>query len=285
MSFPPPPPSNQPPHQPPQGESGGFGPPGGGYGPGGQQPGPGGYGAGGHGPSAPPPGQSPPGPYGAPAGGFGPPAPGGPGGWQQPPAPPSGGGNGTAIALIIGAGVLVVAVVIGCVIWANSGDGGRTQARPGTGASASATPSASGSGAPTPSASATPTGPGSSPSASTGRTAPFYTLKTGDCFDIPPGENGGNNRAASCNGPHDAEVVFVYTLPRGLTSENEIKDKASALCSIELPDKAAKQPAGTAGGTYVQFPTVHGYQLGVRSVVCSLTGNRSGTKKLTKPLV
>ncbi|WP_438484522.1 hypothetical protein [Streptomyces sp. S186] len=283
MSFPPPPPSNQPPHQPPQGEPGGFGPPGGGYGPGGQQPGPGGYGPGGYGPSAPSAGQPPAGPYGAPAGGFGPPAAGGPGDWQQPPAPPSGGGNGTAIALIIGAGVLVVALVVGCVIWANSGDGGRTRARPGTGAPASATPSDAAS--PAPSASATPTGPETSPSASTGRTAPFYTLKTGDCFDIPPGGDGGNNRAASCNGPHDAEVVFVYTLPRGLASENEIKDKASALCSIELPDKAAKQPAGTAGGTYVQFPTVHGYQLGVKSVVCSLTGNRSGTKKLTKPLV
>ncbi|GGX07859.1 hypothetical protein [Streptomyces noursei] len=283
MSFPPPPPSNQPPHQPPQGDPGGFGPPGGGYGAGGQQPGPGGYGPGGYGPSAPPAGPPPAGPYGAPAGGYGPP---GPGGWQQPPAPPSGGGNGTTIALIIGAGVLVVALVIGGVIWANSDGGGRDQARPGASTSAGAGPSVSDSASPTPSDSASPSGgPETSASTPTGRTAPFYTLKTGDCFDIPPGGNGGNNLSAPCTGPHDAEVVFVYTLPAGLTSESEIKDKASSLCSIQLPDKASKQPAGTAEGTYVQFPNTKGYKLGIKSVVCSLTGNRSNTKKLTKPLV
>ncbi|WP_100600353.1 hypothetical protein [Streptomyces sp. CB02959] len=286
MSFPPPPPSNQPPQQPPQGAPGGFGPPGGGYGPGGQQPGPGGYGPGGYGPSAPPTGPSPAGPYGPPAGGFGPPGPGGPGGWQQPPAPPSGGGSGTTIALIIGAGVLAVALVVGCVIWANSGDGGGNQARPSTGPTAGPTPAASDSGLPSPSDSptATPSGPETTASSSSGRTVAFYALKTGDCYDIPPGGNGGNNASASCTGPHDAEVVFVYTLPGGLASAAEIKDRASALCASELQYKASRQPAGTAEGTYVQFPSANGYKMGIKSAVCSLTGNHSGTRKLTKPL-
>ncbi|WP_274912176.1 septum formation family protein [Streptomyces sp. WZ-12] len=277
MSFPPPPQSNQPP-QPPQGGGGGFGPPTGGA------CGPSGFGPRGYGPSTPQAGQPPAGPYGAPAG-FGPAGGAGPGGgnggWQQPSAPPSGGGNGTTVALIIGAGVLVLALVIGGFVWANGGAGGGKQASPGPGTGASATPSAT---APTPSDSATPSAPESSTATPTGATAPFYRLRTGDCYDIPPGGNGGNNERASCHAPHDAEVVFVYTLPRGLTSENEIKDKAAALCSVELHDRAAKQPKGTAEGTYVQFPNAEGYKVGIRSVVCSLTGNRSGSKKLTAPL-
>ncbi|AIA07346.1 septum formation family protein [Streptomyces noursei] len=182
--------------------------------------------------------------------------------------------------------MLIVALVVGGVIWATNSGGGRNQARPGTGTTASPTPTSSDSGLPTPSASAsaTPTGPESTASAPSGRGVAFYALKTGDCFDIPPGGNGGNNESAPCTGPHDAEVVFLYTLPRGLTTENEIKDKASTLCSSELQDKASKQPTGTAGGTYVQFPSAQGYKLGIKTVVCSLTGNRSGTKKLTRPL-
>ncbi|MFE7318387.1 hypothetical protein ACFU7T_35610 [Streptomyces sp. NPDC057555] len=275
MSFPPPPHSNQPPQPPPSG-AGGFGPPAGGaYGPGGQQPAPGGYG-----PSAPPAG-----PYGAPAGGFGPAGPGGPGGgnggWQQPPPPPSGGGNGATIALIIGIGVVVLGLVIGGFIWANGDDGSRKQARPGPSTSASATPSDDPA-APSPSDSATPDDR-ESPSPTTD-TLPFYRLKTGDCYDMPPAAHGGNNTAAPCHGPHDAEVAFVTTLPNGLAPGGEIKERAAALCSSGLRERAAKQPAGTAEGTYVQFPSAEGYKVGIRTVVCSLTGNSSATKKLTQPL-
>ncbi|MFE4021853.1 hypothetical protein ACFXPZ_31385, partial [Streptomyces sp. NPDC059101] len=215
-----------------------------------------------------------------------PPGPGLPGCGHTPHPPPSGGGSGTTIALIIGAGVLAVALVVGCVIWANSGDGGGNQARPSTGPTAGPTPAASDSGLPSPSDSptATPSGPETTASSSSGRTVAFYALKTGDCYDIPPGGNGGNNASASCTGPHDAEVVFVYTLPGGLASAAEIKDRASALCASELQYKASRQPAGTAEGTYVQFPSANGYKMGIKSAVCSLTGNRSGTKKLTKPL-
>ncbi|MEW9515849.1 hypothetical protein [Streptomyces tubercidicus] len=281
MSFPPspPPPPNQPPHPNP----GGFGPPAGGYGPGGQGQG-GGYGPGGYGT---PPGNQAPGGYGPPAGGgYGPPGPGGPGGWQQPPGPPGGGGNGKTIAAIIGGGVLVLAAVITVIVVSNSDDSGNPRAQP-TSSSVGATPSESASptpyGDPTPSATPTDSDFESAlPTPSNGK-IPFYLLKVGDCYDRAA-DGGGYNDEASCNGPHDAEVVTTHRLESGLTTETGIKSKASSLCRNELERKAAQQPAGTAEGTYIQYPSISGYRLGIKTVSCALTGNSSGTKKLTKPL-
>ncbi|MFG2888713.1 hypothetical protein [Streptomyces sp. NPDC048248] len=278
MSFPPPPPPNQPPHD----NSGGFGPPAGGYGQSGQ--GQGGYG--------PPAGNPPPGGYGPPAGGgYGPgtpSGPAGPGGWQQPPTPPGGGGNGKTIAAIIGGGVVVVAAVIVAVVVANSGDDdSKNRAQPTASTSTGATPSESATSSPSgyPSASATPTGTDMEslmPSPSNGK-IPFFQLKVGDCFDRPA-DGGGNNDRASCNGPHDAEVVTTHRLGSGFTTSAAIKAEASSLCKRELESKAARQPAGTAEGTYVQFPNISGYKLGIKTVSCSLAGNSTATKKLTKPL-
>ncbi|MGX7760624.1 hypothetical protein ACWQ06_18490 [Streptomyces angustmyceticus] len=279
MSFPPPPPPNQP-QQPPHGAPGGFGPPAGGPGQGGQ--GQGGYVPGAYGP---PGGPQPAGGFGPPAGGYGPAGPGGPGGWQQPPGPP-GGGNGKTIAAIIGGGAVVLAAVIAVVVVANSDDGGNNRARP-SGSSAVATPSESASAAPSydPTPTATPAGSDAEsglPTPADGR-IPFYLLKTGDCYDLREG-GGGNNDRASCTGPHDAEVVTVHRLASGLTTETGIRSKASALCRDELEHTAARQPAGTAEGTYVQYPTLNGYKIGIKTVTCSLTGNSTGTKKLTQPL-
>ncbi|WP_411139407.1 hypothetical protein [Streptomyces sp. x-80] len=283
MIFPPPP--SSPPNQPPNGNPGGFGPPAGGFGPGQGQ---GGYGPGGYGPPA---GNQPPGGFGPPAGGYGPGGPGGPVGGWPPPGPPAGGGgggNGKTIAAIIGGGVIAVAAVVVFVVMSNSGgDNGKNQAAP-VETGTSATPSATGS--------ATPTGPTTPPATPTASTdiesmmpsptngkIPFFQLKPGDCYNLPAG-GGGNNDAASCNGAHDAEVVSTHRLDAGLTSEDAIKEKASALCKNDLQSKAVRQPAGTAEGTYVQFPNMSGYKIGIKTVSCSLTGNRTGTKKLTKPL-
>ncbi|ARF58714.1 hypothetical protein [Streptomyces gilvosporeus] len=268
MSFPPPPP-NQPPNDAP----GGFGPPAGGFGQGG-------YGQGGY---AQPAGQQPPGGYPPPpGGGYGPGGPAGPGGWQQPPVPPSGGGgNGKIIAAIIAGGALVVATVITVVVM-NSGGDSPHRAQP---AASSATPSDSASATPSDDPSQTPaddaTG-SADPTPGDGR-LPFYELKVGDCYNLPP-SGAGNNTSASCNGPHDAEVVTTHELGSGLTSSEDIKQKASSLCKKELASKAARQPSGTAEGTYVQFPNLQGYKLGIKTVSCSLMGNRTNTKKLTGPL-
>ncbi|MGW3007745.1 hypothetical protein ACWC9R_02755 [Streptomyces sp. NPDC001219] len=276
MSFPPPP--NQP-NQPPHAAPGGFGPPAGGYGPGGYGP--------------PPGGNQAPGGYGPPAGGYGPPGPGGPGGpggWQQPPGPPGGGGNGKTIAAIIGGGVIVLAAVITLVVVNTGDDNGNHRAQP-SGSSAAASPSESAS--PTPYDEPTPTDEptgaptdsdfaSSLPSPPAGK-IPFYLLKVGDCYDRPA-DNSANNDEASCNGPHDAEVVSLHRLGSGLTTESGIKNKAAALCRKELGRKAARQPAGTAEGTHIEYPNLNGYRLGIKSVSCSLTGNSTGTKKLTKPL-
>lgn len=281
MSFPPPPP----PSQPPQGNPGGYGPPAGGYVPSGQ--GQGGYGPGGYGPPAG--GNQPPGGFGPPAGGYGPPGPGGPGGpggWQQPPGPPGGGGNGKTIAAIIGAGVVVLAAVI-TVIVVNTGGGSSNNRAQSPGSSAGASPSESASAtpsdAPTPAGTPTDSAFESSTPTPTDTKIPFYLLTAGDCYDRPPG-GGGNNDKASCNGPHDAEVVTTHRLASGLTNEAGIRAKASSLCRNELESKAARQPAGTAEGTFVQYPTLDGYKIGIRTINCSLAGNSTGTKKLTKPL-
>lgn len=284
MSFPPPP------NQPPPDASGGFGPPAGGYGPGG--PAQGGYGPGGYGP--PPGGNQPPAGFGPPTGGYGPGGPQGPGGWQQPPGPP-GGGNGKVIAAIIAGGALVLAVVITLVV-VNTGDSGTNRAQPSASQSL-ATPSGDASATPThgpdpttaptygPDPSGTPTDSDFAsrmPTPSNGK-LPFYLLKVGDCYDLPAG-GGGNNDSASCNGPHDAEVVTTHRLDAGLTTESAIKGKASSLCRGELERRAARQPAGTTRGTYIQYPSLSGYKFGIKSVSCSLMADRTGTKKLTKPL-
>ncbi|MBL1093089.1 MULTISPECIES: hypothetical protein [Streptomyces] len=265
MSFPPPPPGQpHPPNQPPPGNPGGFGPPAGGYGP-------------------PPGGNQAPGGFGPPAGGYGPPGPGGPGGWQQPPGPPNGGGNGKLIAAIIGGGAVVLAAVIAVIVIANSDDSGSNRAQPSSSSSTPATPSESASATPSDDPYASPSGdPESTPSPSAG-TIPFYLQKVGDCYDLDPGGHG-NNTEASCNSPHDAEVVATHRLGEGLTSVSDIQDKASSLCRDELERKASRQPSGTAEGTYVQYPNLKGYKLGFKTVSCSLMGNRSNTRKLTKPL-
>ncbi|MFD8545279.1 hypothetical protein [Streptomyces sp. NPDC059649] len=288
MSFPPPPGQPHPPNQPPPDNPSGFGPPAGGYGPGGQagygSGGQAGYGSGGYGP--PPGGNQPPGGFGPPAGGYGPPGPGGPGGpggWQQPPGPPNGGGNGKLIAAIIGGGAVVLAAVIAVVVIANSDDGSTNRARPSANSSTSATPSESASATPSDDPYASPSSDsGSTTSPSSGK-IPFYLQKVGDCYDLGP-DGDGMNEVASCNGPHDAEVVATHRLGAGLTSESDIQDKASSLCRDELERKASRQPAGTAEGTYVQYPNPKGYKLGYKTVSCSLMGNRSNTRKLTKPL-
>ncbi|MEU5211183.1 hypothetical protein [Streptomyces sp. NPDC020742] len=264
MSFPPPPPPNQPhqPHQPPGGAPGGFGPPAGGYGA--------------------PQGGAAPGGYGSP-GGYGAPGPGGPGGWQQPPGPPNGGGNGKLIAAIIAGGAVVLAAVITVIVVANSDDSGKHQAQPSSSQSALSSPSSSETGYPSPSESATGSDDDSATPSPSSSKIPYYLLQTGDCYDRTA-DGGGYNEEASCNGPHDAEVVTTHRLEAGLSTESEIKRKASSLCRDELERKAARQPAGTVEGTFVQFPSINGYKLGIKSVSCSLTANSTGTRKLTKPL-
>ncbi|MGP8297420.1 hypothetical protein ACTPOK_05570 [Streptomyces inhibens] len=182
--------------------------------------------------------------------------------------------------------MVALAAVITVVVLANSDDKTNNRAHTSS-SSTSATPSASASATPSddPSPSDSPTSSdfeSTMPSPADGK-IPFYLLKVGDCYDRPAG-GGGNNDSASCNGPHDAEVVTTHRLEAGLTTETGIRNKASSLCRNELESKAARQPAGTAEGTYVQYPTLNGYKLGIKTVSCSLTGNSTGTKKLTKPL-
>ncbi len=176
----------------------------------------------------------------------------------------------------------MVAAVITVVVMSSGGDSPH-RAQP---AASSATPSDSASATPSDDPSQTPSADNATatadPTPGSG-TLPFYELKVGDCYNLPP-SGAGNNTSASCNGPHDAEVVTTHQLGSGFTTSEDIKQKASSLCKKELTSKAARQPSGTAEGTYVQFPNLQGYKIGIKTVSCSLMGNRTNTKKLTGPL-
>jgi hypothetical protein len=59
------------------------------------------------------------------------------------------------------------------------------------------------------------------------RAATAFTLKVGDCFDIPSGQDVGEVAAIPCNGPHDAEV-FV--------AQDYAVDAASSVVGYPGPD-------------------------------------------------
>ncbi|MET9293953.1 hypothetical protein [Streptomyces sp. NPDC003077] len=185
------------------------------------------------------------------------------------------------MAAIIAGGAVALAAVVGVIVVAtsggdkgNQGDGPHPTPSP---SSSSETPTASPTPADDPFESNSP-----SPTA-TDRKIPFFQIKKGDCFNLPVG-GGGTNEVKSCYSPHDAEVVATHQLTGSYTTSSEIQEQASSLCRLDWQLAVKRQPPGTAEGTYVQFPKISGYNMGIKTVSCSLIGNRTNTKKLTKPL-
>ncbi|WP_369240426.1 hypothetical protein AB5J56_39715 [Streptomyces sp. R21] len=192
--------------------------------------------------------------------------------------------------------IVAVGVVVAVVLVTTRGDGS-----PGDKKSPSAS-SASTKGSPTPSLSipselpsVTPTLPSEVPSgvpsdlqslfpSLASDQIPYYTLKSGDCFDTDD-KRPGQATKRSCTKPHDAEVVKVTELQGSYTTDAALKKAASALCEKPLNRKAAKQPSATVRGTLVQYPDSTGYKIGIDNVACSLSGDvGAGDHKLTKPL-
>jgi hypothetical protein len=108
-----------------------------------------------------------------------------------------------------------------------------------------------------------------------------FQLDVGDCFDTDEAP-AGKGEPVDCSGPHDAEVVSQKTLPDSMETDQEIRDKSQELCEESLNDKARAQPKGTLYQTLVQFPALKGFDLGMRTVTCSLTAEDG--KQLDGPL-
>ncbi|GGO81649.1 septum formation family protein [Wenjunlia tyrosinilytica] len=290
---PPPPPPNEPPNAgggfgPPQG----FGPPPEGYG----YPGPA---------DGPPPDQ---GGYGYP-GGYG-----GPGGYgnAMPPGPPypppggpgpgGGGRNGPIAAAVIG-GVVVLALAVGGAVALMGGGDGKKHPEA---ADSSTVPSPSVS--PTPSFTPTfspeplpsisipmpsinfsdlyPSNLFSSTPRPTGSTIPYVALKPGQCFNTPGLDKSVDHIVTlSCSKPHDGEVIGNATLSGTFSSDKAISTKAGELCRPKADRAAKRQADGRIYYNYVLHPVLSTYQVGIKTVSCSLTAsNKQGGRKLTHPL-
>ncbi|MEV6106619.1 hypothetical protein AB0M28_18150 [Streptomyces sp. NPDC051940] len=198
------------------------------------------------------------------------------------------------IAIVAGA-VAVVALGVGGVV-AFSGGGDSDDEGKG-GASPSVTVSATGTtpspedsldfGDPTDEATGTLPDDSASPNLEdlmptpTNGPRPSYMLQVGDCFNLVK-EKDGYADPASCNGSHDAEVVYKTKLEGEFDTDSAIRSKAESLCESKLNQVGERQPSGTVSQTLVQYPSTGGVQLGMRSVTCSLAA--SSGDKLTKPL-
>ncbi len=280
MSFPPPP--ND---APPPGQGGGFGPPqgfgpppppnGGGYGQ--QPPAPGGYG--------PPPPGGPAGPAG-----YGPtPPPGsyGPGGYgpYPPPPPPPGGGKGPKVAAAVVGVVVVAAIVIGGIVWQGSGNHDN-ESKGDTPASASASPDGA---LPGDDQSADPGESFGDPQASaSSRSMPYVKLDAGTCFDSPSLDSTVTEiTSTSCDSAHDGEVITNESLSGLVSSEDDLREKALALCAPDAKKRLESIPDdGRIYYNYALYPDMTTYQMeGEDTVSCALTlSNSQDGTQLTEPL-
>ncbi|MFD5075158.1 hypothetical protein [Streptomyces sp. NPDC058371] len=111
---------------------------------------------------------------------------------------------------------------------------------------------------------------------------PYYTLKSGDCFDTTDSRPG-QAATRACRSPHDAEVVKVAELDGTYKTDAALRKAASALCEKPLARKAADQPTGAVRGNLVQYPDPSAYRIGIDTVVCSLAADL-GSRQLTRPL-
>ncbi|NGO81916.1 hypothetical protein G6045_40695, partial [Streptomyces sp. YC504] len=229
------------------------------------------------------------------------------GGYGPPGEPPDGGGPGRRTGLLVLLAVIVAVGVIAAVFLVATGDGngGGDGENPDPSATKKPTPSLSipselPTGIPTDLPTGLPTGfptdlptglPTDIPTAlptdfasPAGDETPYFLLAAGDCFDVGTSAQGYAVRK-SCTSAHDAEVVKIAELEGTYGTEQAIRSAASKLCQGPLDTKAAKQPAGTVRGTLVQYPDPTGFQTGIDSVACSLSGDtKAGGRKLTKPL-
>ncbi|MFC5723104.1 septum formation family protein [Streptomyces gamaensis] len=224
-------------------------------------------------PGAPGPvpgGYGPPGPYGQPApyGAYAQP--------YAPPPPPPSGGKAAKVAAIVIACVLAAGVVVGGLILVAGGgqrEADAEDAKPSHAPSRQHAPG--GSGLPDPS---------SSPDA---HRVQYVVLKPGQCFDHPTLTSGITEvRTTSCSGRHDGEVVANETLTGTFSSQQEIRERARALCEGAVRARLRAMPDGHQRFySFSLFPVKRTYERGEDQVTCALTRSLSPDgPKLTAPL-
>ncbi len=258
MSFPPP--SND---APPPGSGGGFGPPQG---------------------FGPPPAR---GQYGPPASQLR--APG-------PPQRPSGGRAARVAAVLVGA-VLVLAIVIGGIVWLGSGyDSEGTGAKSAEGGAAPSATTAEGAGGGSAGAGGgSPNLPGAAISGGPGADSsvapadiPYVKLSPGTCFDSPGLDTAVNVvTKVPCDAPHDGEVISDEHLSGTLSSERQVQAQAIARCAPDARKRLKSLPRdGTRYYNYAFYPDLTTYETqGQDTVSCTLTvSDTPDGKQLSAPL-
>jgi hypothetical protein len=122
--------------------------------------------------------------------------------------------------------------------------------------------------------------------APTDSTIPYVALKPGECFDTPGLDHSVDEiEKRSCHGPHDGQVIGNAKLHGTFTTESGIEKQAGSLCRPLANRAATRQADGRVYYNYVLHPVLGTYNMGVKTVSCSLTrSNSPGGPKLTSPL-
>ncbi|MQS03317.1 septum formation family protein, partial [Streptomyces alkaliterrae] len=97
---------------------------------------------------------------------------------------------------------------------------------------------------------------------------PAYMLKPGDCFDMSK-EREGHNEKISCSSAHDGEVVHQQKLAGEYKTDEDIRADADRICKSKLLAKAGLN-SSMRFRNLSQYPRKSGYDLGMRTVTCSL---------------
>ncbi|WP_377272124.1 hypothetical protein [Peterkaempfera sp. SMS 1(5)a] len=170
----------------------------------------------------------------------------------------------------IAAGAVVLAAVLGTVLYLASGGDGAPAAAPSTSA-----PPPPSSPLPTPSAT-----PSDTPN------LPYLVLKPGTCFDHPNLTKGLKEvTVRPCTVPHDGEAVANVTVKGGFTKDSQIVAAVYKQCAAAGKRTADRQGEGTRFYSYVLTPSAALYRRGYREATCTLTVSYTvGGKKLTGKL-
>lgn len=253
--------------------------------------------------SSPPPDDTPPSGYGdgsGPSQGFGPPpASRGRHGRRAhaatvTPAPrrPSGGKGARVVGTLVGV-VVVLAVVIGGIVWLGSGydsegtRAGSAGAAPAVSSSADTSAGGGGGGSSDLPGTAMSDSPGADP---TGAPAdiPYVKPAPGTCFDSPTLDTAVNVvTTVSCASPHDGQVISQEHLTGTFTGEQRLRAEAIALCAPDATHRLKSLPKGGAlYYDYAFYPDLTTYETkGQNTVSCSLTlSDTPDGRQLTAPL-
>ncbi len=230
----------------------------------------------------------PPGPAGRSAPGRSAPEPSRP---AQPPGPVprQRRGDRRRIAAFLAGAVVLLAALAGGIVWLGSGydtEGTGTDAARGAASGAADARDAPGDAAGLPGSAISGAAGSGSSVAPVG--VPYVRLAPGLCFDSPGLDPTVTTvTTVPCSSPHNGEVIGDEHLSGTLTSQEQVRRAAMALCA---PDAAARLKALPKGGPryydYAFYPDLATYRrTGQDTVSCTLTlSDTPDGRELTAPL-